>query len=74
MTVLETKATTLPEGALIYMLVENEDGSWTFKYRVADASKLKANSTYKLTFEITPEGNGEGVKPQTYTVNLKIKR
>lgn len=74
MVVLETKATTLPEGALIYNVIQTDDGNWKVNYRVLDASKLKANATYKMTFEITPEGNGEGVKPQTFTVTLKVKR
>jgi len=73
-TVLDTKATTVPNNALDYTVSKNPDGSWKVSYTVERASKLKVNKTYKLALEITPEGNGENVKPQVLTVNLKVKR
>ena len=71
---LDTKATTVPDGALVYSITSNEDGSWQVSYRVNKAAKVKVNKTYKVAFEIIPEGNGENVKPQTLTVTLKVKR
>ena len=72
--ILDTKATTVPNNALDFDVRQRPDGSWKVSYKVKKASKLKVNKTYKLALEITPEGNGENVKPQILTVNLVIKR
>jgi len=72
--ILDTKATTVPSGALGYRVVKNDDGSWKVEYNILKASKLKVNKTYKLALEIIPVGNGENVKPVTLNVNLKVKR
>jgi len=72
--ILDTKATTVPNGALEYNISQRPDGSWEVSYKVEKASKIKAKKTYKLALEITPKGNGMNVKPQTLTVNLKVAR
>ena len=72
--ILDTKATTVPNGALDFEVSQNSDGSWKVSYKVKKASKLKVNKTYKVALEVTPEGNGENVKPQVLNVTLKVKR
>jgi len=72
--ILDTKATTVPNNALDFEVSQDSDGSWKVSYKVKKASKLKVNKTYKVALEITPEGNGENVKPQVLNVTLKVKR
>ena len=72
--ILETKATTVPNGALDFEVSQRPDGSWKVSYTIKKASKLKVNKTYKVALEVTPEGNGENVKPQVLNVTLKVKR
>ena len=71
---LDTKATTVPAGALDYTISQNPDGSWKVSYTVERAALLKAGKSYKLAFAITPEGNATNKAPQTLSVTLKIKR
>lgn len=72
--ILDTKATTVPNNALDFEVSHNADGSWKVNYTIKKASKLKVNKTYKVALEVTPQGNGENVKPQVLNVNLKVKR
>jgi len=72
--ILDTKATTVPNGALEYTVFQRPDGSWQISYNVIKASKIKVNKTYKLALEITPKGNAMNVEPQTFSISLKVKR
>lgn len=72
--ILETKATTVPNGALSYDIEKNFDGSYVLHYQVINPGLLKANVGYKLSFAVTPEGNATDKAPQTFTVSLKVKR
>ena len=72
--VLDTKATTVPQGALSYVVQENSNGTYTVSYRIEDAAKLKDNANYKPAFAVTPKGNAVNKAAQTISVSLKIKR
>lgn len=72
--VLDTKATTVPKGAMSFETEENADGSWTVSYRILRSSKLAVNKSYKLALAVTPQGNASNKAAQTVTVTLKVKR
>jgi len=71
---MNTRPTTLPANALKFKITDNGDGTWKVSYRVDKASAIKVNRVYRVAFEITPEGNGENVKPQRFIVNFRVKR
>ena len=72
--ILETKATTVPEGALNFEVEKKFDGSYVVNYQVINSTKLKANASYKLSLAVTPEGNATNKAPQSFTVTLKVRR
>ena len=72
--ILQTKATTVPEGALTFRTEKEEDGSFSIYYDILRASKLKVGKSYKVAISVIPQGNGENVKAQTFMITLKVKR
>jgi hypothetical protein len=71
--ILDTKATTVPEGA-IWFQIDKENGRYVINYYIEDAGKLKVGASYKLALAITPDGNATNKVAQTVSVALKVQR
>lgn len=69
-----SKGTTVPNGALDMEVQKNSNGRWVLSYSIENASKLKANASYRIALAVTAEGNATDKAPQTFNVALKVKR